>query len=110
MKTMKEKHKCIWCDANLDLNKCYGSTKTTGGIQCPKCKGLISWNSKVAMGAPWRTLLAVKTKALRLRLYFEPRDAFVGIFWDSRPSGFNLWLVVIPMFPLQVVLPWIKYE
>lgn len=44
-------------------------------------------------------------KRVRARLYFEPRDIWVGLFWDVRDGQLNIWLCVVPLFPLQLVFP-----
>lgn len=45
---------------------------------------------------------------------FEPRDLWVGVFWDmqGRPGGllrsFRLYVCLVPMIPLWLRISWIK--
>lgn len=38
----------------------------------------------------------------RAKVLFEPRDLWVGLYWDSRPLLLNLYFCFLPMFPLRV--------
>lgn len=53
----------------------------------------------------WRVLLKIVLKGIKVRFYWEPRDLFIGAFIDVRGSELNLWICLIPMFPLQIAFP-----
>lgn len=43
-----------------------------------------------------------------IELLFEPRDLWIGLFWDWRPCKYlckdslNIWICIIPMFPIHI--------
>lgn len=41
-----------------------------------------------------------------LNLYFEPRDVWVGVYWDTCWEGpektLELYVCIVPLFPLRV--------
>lgn len=41
---------------------------------------------------------------MRARILFEPRDLWVGLFWDRRDGALNFWVCPFPMLVLHVVL------
>lgn len=38
---------------------------------------------------------------MKVKIYFEPRDAWVGVFWDRRPN-LTVWICVIPFVPIRL--------
>lgn len=38
---------------------------------------------------------------VRFEVKFEPRDAWVGLFWDHRMDGFHIYVCPIPFFVLH---------
>jgi hypothetical protein len=46
---------------------------------------------------------------MRLRVLFEPRDLWVGLFWTWRTYAssrrLELYVCVIPMLPLLIIFP-----
>lgn len=38
----------------------------------------------------------------RAKLRFEPRDLWVGLFWDRRPDGLHVYVCLVP----TIVLHW----
>ncbi len=38
---------------------------------------------------------------MKIRIYFEPRDIWLGVFWDRRPE-LNVWVCLLPMLPIHV--------
>lgn len=41
----------------------------------------------------------------RLRLQVEPRDLWVGLYWDRRSDGLHLYVCPLPALLLHVHLP-----
>lgn len=39
-----------------------------------------------------------------VRLKFEPRDIWVGIFWQRIAPGLEVYVCLLPMLPLRFVL------
>ncbi|HMM95311.1 hypothetical protein [Phycicoccus sp.] len=39
----------------------------------------------------------------RARFVFEPRDLWVGLFWDRRPDGFHLYVCLLPVLVIHAV-------
>ena len=42
---------------------------------------------------------------MKARLLFEPRDIWIGVFWDRRPGGLHVYICVVPCAPLLLVFP-----
>ncbi len=42
---------------------------------------------------------------MKIRLIFEPRDLWVGLYWDRRPGGLHLYFCPFPMLVVLLVLP-----
>jgi len=47
----------------------------------------------------------VKVGRWRVRFLVEPRDLWVGLFWDRRMDGFHLYVCPFPMLVLHGVRP-----
>ncbi len=43
-------------------------------------------------------------RSLAVRILFEPRDLWVGLYWDKRDDGLYLYVCIIPMLPLLIVV------
>lgn len=41
---------------------------------------------------------------LDIEVLFEPRDAWVGLYWDKRRDGLHLYVCAVPFLPLHVVV------
>ncbi len=41
---------------------------------------------------------------LVLDLRFEPRDLWVGVFWDQRPNGLHVYVCVVPCLVLHLIV------
>ena len=37
------------------------------------------------------------------RLIFEPRDLWVGVFWDRKADGLHIYITAIPTLALHLV-------
>lgn len=42
------------------------------------------------------------TRSLRARFEFEPRDLWVGVYWDRSPTHWHVYLTAVPCLPLHV--------
>lgn len=42
-------------------------------------------------------------RRLRWSIYFEPRDCWMGLFWDRRADGLYVYVCLIPCVPLRIV-------
>lgn len=51
----------------------------------------------------WRTMLRARIGKIKVRFYWEPRDIWIGLFWDTRGFDIIFWICLIPCFPLQFV-------
>lgn len=38
-----------------------------------------------------------------VQLQFEPRDLWIGVFWDFRGSDLHLWVCLVPAFPFHFI-------
>ncbi len=86
---------CPWCFTPLRW--------APGRLFCAR-HGRVDRKGQIAQveASKWKTLVKLGRS---VRLYFEPRDIFLGVYWDVRSSGLNIWVVLIPFFPIQIVLP-----
>ncbi len=62
-----------------------------------------------------RRLQLLRVHNLRVSLCFEPRDLWVGVYWDKadvHPSlhggGVNVFICVLPMLPIVIEKYWFK--
>lgn len=39
------------------------------------------------------------------RILFEPRDLWVGVFWDRRPGELRVYVCLLPALPLLLTFP-----
>lgn len=37
---------------------------------------------------------------MKARIFFEPRDIWVGVFWDRRDDGLRLYICIVPCVPI----------
>ena len=44
--------------------------------------------------------------AKRLRLFWEPRDLWVGCYWKRYPKAIDLYVCLVPCLPLNLYLQW----
>ena len=42
----------------------------------------------------------MKTKRIQIKSKFEPRDLWVGIFWDKQKLFLTVYVCIVPMFPI----------
>jgi hypothetical protein len=40
------------------------------------------------------------------RLYFEPRDCWIGLYWKRYPQAIDLYICGLPMLPLNLYIQW----
>jgi hypothetical protein len=50
-----------------------------------------------------RVLLQRIYQKIILRLLFEPRDVWIGVYWDRQPMGLYLYVCVLPTLPLLII-------
>lgn len=43
-----------------------------------------------------------------IRIVFEPRDLWVGVYWDRQWFALVVYICLIPMLPLKIVLPGLR--
>lgn len=48
---------------------------------------------------PW--FYALRHRA-RVRVQFEPRDLWIGVYWDKRVLLLNVYVCLLPMLPIRV--------
>lgn len=41
---------------------------------------------------------------MSIRFLFEPRDLWIGVFWDRRPDGFYLYVCPFPMLVARLIV------
>ena len=39
---------------------------------------------------------------MSVRLRFEPRDLWIGVYWDRRPGALVLYVCLLPLLPLRI--------
>lgn len=42
-----------------------------------------------------------------VKIKFEPRDVWIGVFWDKKPKGskiqyWDIYICLVPLFPIRV--------
>lgn len=37
-----------------------------------------------------------------VRVLFEPRDLWLGVYWDRRPGALVVYVCVLPMLPIRI--------
>ena len=42
---------------------------------------------------------------MKIRFRFEPRDLWVGVFWDRKPDGLHVVVCLLPMLALTFIFP-----
>ncbi len=42
---------------------------------------------------------------MNARILFEPRDLWIGVFWDRRPAELRVYVCLIPTLPLLLTFP-----
>lgn len=42
---------------------------------------------------------------MSIQIFFEPRDLWIGVFWDRRPSELRLFICFIPCIPILIKVP-----
>lgn len=40
------------------------------------------------------------------RIFFEPRDIWVGLYWKRYPRAIDLYVCVVPCLPLNLYFQW----
>lgn len=43
--------------------------------------------------------------AVKVRLHFEPRDCWVGVYWDHNDLTNEVYICVLPLLPLHISWP-----
>lgn len=43
-------------------------------------------------------------RKLIMHLMFEPRDIWIGLYWDLKGRDLHLYLCLIPCFPLHLIV------
>lgn len=52
-----------------------------------------------------------KRITFKIRLEFKIQDLWIGIFWKKKIRLYNIWICVIPCFPIHVKFAiWPNYE
>lgn len=41
---------------------------------------------------------------VKARLQWNPRDMWIGVYWSSHPLCWQLYVCLVPMFPLRVAV------
>ena len=44
------------------------------------------------------------TLPVRAQVLWEPRDLWIGLYWDRKPDGLHLYLCLVPCFPLHMIV------
>ncbi len=39
---------------------------------------------------------------MKAKLKFEPRDLWIGVYWDRSPVRLDVYICVVPCFPLHI--------
>lgn len=42
----------------------------------------------------------------RTRLFFEPRDIWIGVYWKRYPKALDIYICLLPCLPINVYLQW----
>ena len=42
------------------------------------------------------------SRKLSVKLLFEPRDIWVGIYWDKKDESIFVYICVVPCFPVRI--------
>ena len=38
--------------------------------------------------------------------YWEPRDMWIGLYWKRYPAAIDIYVCIVPCFPINVYLQW----
>lgn len=49
-----------------------------------------------------QTRKGVRIGPVKVSISFEPRDLWIGLFWDHRHGVTQLFITIIPCFPLRL--------
>lgn len=41
---------------------------------------------------------------MSIKLFFEPRDMWIGVFWDRRPNELRIYVCLVPCLPLLITV------
>lgn len=41
-------------------------------------------------------------KGWSIRIKLEPRDLWVGLYWDNKPQWFDVYICIIPVVPIHI--------
>lgn len=41
------------------------------------------------------------TRRWFVRMEYKFQDAWIGIYWDRQPLGLDVWVCILPMFPIH---------
>lgn len=45
-------------------------------------------------------------RAWSVDLQVEPRDCWIGVFWDRHPREWQVWICLIPCLPIRIEVAW----
>ena len=41
---------------------------------------------------------------MKITIYFEPRDAWVGLYWNTIGNDLFIYVCLVPFFPIRFIL------
>jgi hypothetical protein len=41
---------------------------------------------------------------MSVKIFFEPRDMWIGLFWDRRPDGLRFYVCLVPCLPILITV------
>ncbi len=50
------------------------------------------------------------TPGWSLQLEWKPQDLWVGVYWKNQPYRIDIWVCLLPCFPIHYASPIYEYE